>query len=195
MNVAEAATNLLGLVFSPGRTLDRVAARPAVATATLPLAATGAAWSLLSLLLWHGRHAPSQTLLPVPKPSYYLAQALWVVPMLFLGWAILVAVAHRLAAWAGGRGERAGMRATLAYAYAAPIAGLVVLPDLVIHLAFGFDALRVLVKVSGPLVLLAECALCTRAVMAVHGLGVPRALAVALAALLAQGLIVGSVLR
>lgn len=195
MKVVEAGSICLGLLTSPGRTLDQVALRPSLATAAVPVIATGAAWSGLCVLLWLGGHAPSRTLVPLPKESYYLGQATWLIPALLTAWLVLGAACQLLARWAGGAGSRTSMLACAGFAYSLPLAVLFVLPDFVAYLTLGFSSLGKLVRVSGLALMLAEWALVARAVVAVHRLAWSRALPIAFVALLVQAALVAPILR
>ncbi|GMV18036.1 MAG: hypothetical protein HS104_25475 [Polyangiaceae bacterium] len=195
MKVVEAGAISLGLLTSPGRTLDRVALRPSVGTAAIPVVATGAAWSALCVLLWLDGHAPSRSLVPLPKESYYLGQALWLIPALLLGWIVVGGVCQLLSRWAGGAGGRASMLASAGFAYALPLAVLFVLPDFVAYLSLGFASLGKLVRFTGLGLMLAEWALVARAVVAVHRLAWSRALPIAFVALLAQAALLAPILR
>jgi hypothetical protein len=193
--VRQAAVYALEVAIHPGRAFERIASAASVRAAMTAVIGSGVLWAGLCLLLWRGGHAPSRALIPVPANGYYLAQALWVVPALLVCWAALGVSAHGLSRLAGGGGARTSMLACAGFAYAVPLAGLFVIPDLVAYSLFGFASLGKLVRITGLLLALAEWALMTRAVMAVHGLGWARAVPVALAALVVQALVGAPFLR
>lgn len=195
MEARQAGSLALGMLLAPGRTLDRIAAAPAVGAAALAVVSAGALWSVLCICLWSGGHGPSHALVPIPRADYYLAQAAWVIPALLVGWAIVAGSSHFMARRGGGLGT---FRATLActgFAYAVPLAWLLVVPDIAAYLLFGFGMLGKVVRVTGPLTLVAQWALCARALVAAHQLAWARAVPVALLALLAQAAVVSPILR
>lgn len=195
MWLAETGSIAAGLVTRPGQTLDRLAARPVLGAAATAVVGTALVWAALCLLLGLAGHAPSRVLLPLPRQSYYLWQAALLVPTLLVSWVILGGVCHALARAVGGGGSAPSTFACAGFAYAVPLLSLFVIPDLVAYLAFGFASLAKLVRVSGLVLVLAECALVARAVVAAHGLPWSRAVPVALAGLFAQAAVGGTVLR
>lgn len=157
--------------------------------------AAGGAWSLLCLVLAAGGHAPSATLIPIPREHYYLAQAAFVMPVLLLCWRVSGAVAHRVAGWLGGTGSETETLRRLAPAVAVPVLLLLVVPDLVVYVAFGFEALARAVRVTAPLSTLVTLVLATLAVRSAHAVSSARALGAALAGLVVQALVGGALLR
>lgn len=155
----------------------------------------GALWALLCVLLGAGGHAPSVTLLPIPKRHYYFAQAAFVIPLLLLLWLLCVNVARRVAGWWGGQGNERELSDKMAISLAVPIVILVVLVDLVVYLAFGFDALGRAVRVTAPLAALASVALATHAIRSAYALSLGRALVAALVAIVTQAVVGGVALR
>ncbi len=133
--------------------------------------------------------------MPIGRSNYYLGQALWVIPVLLFGWVVVGGACHLLSRWAGGKGTRASMLACAGYAYAVPLAVVFVIPDIVAYLGFGFASLARLVRVTGLVLVVAEWALMSRAVVAAHQLAWSRAVPIALLALLVQAVLVGPVLR
>ena len=69
------------------------------------------------------------------------------------------------------------------------------LVPIVAYLGFGFASLARLVRVTGLVLVVAEWALMSRAVVAAHQLAWSRAVPIALLALLVQAVLVGPVLR
>lgn len=195
MEVRRAASLALGMVVAPGRTLDRIAGAPVLGAAVLVVVSTALLWSALCVVLWSGGHSPSRPLVPIAPQSYYLAQALWLVPAVVVGWTIVGGTCHGLARRLGGSGTLRSTFACAGFAYAVPLACLLVVPDLVAYLLFGFGALGKVVRVSGLLLVGAEWALCARAVMAAHGLAPGRAVPIALLGLVAQAVVIGPILR
>ncbi|MBK7580448.1 MAG: hypothetical protein IPI67_09610 [Myxococcales bacterium] len=195
MSVAEAWSITRRLVRAPGATLDQIAAYPSPRAALIAVAGTGAAWSMLSALLWAGGHAPSRVLLPVPREIYYLAQAAFVIPILLTCYCVLAVVGHTLAVRLGGSGARRTTFACLGFAYALPLLFCLVVPDLVVYGLWGFPALKSVVRITGAVLFVSEWLLVARAVTAAHRLSGARSAVIAFAALLAQAVLGAAVLR
>jgi hypothetical protein len=161
----------------------------------MALAAASGLWAVLCLVLALGGHAPSVVLVPIPRDRYYLAQALFVVPLSFALWGICAVVAQSVARRLGGSGTLRDTSRAMALALAAPIALTLVIPDLIIYGAFGFDALGRAVRVTAPLTALASTLLAARAVRRHHALGWPRAFAAGALGVIAQAVVGGVFLR
>jgi hypothetical protein len=161
----------------------------------LLLLGAGLGWALLSAVLAAGGHAPSRVLLPVPRESYYWLQAVIVVPVLFGACFVGARVAHRAALALGGSGDGADSERIVATAVAIPIAFLLVVPDLAVYFAFGFESLAKLVRVTAPIAGVVTLALATRGFVRGHGLGVVRAFGAGAAGVFTQALLAGIVLR
>jgi hypothetical protein len=159
------------------------------------LLSAGLGWALFCLLLWSGGHAPSRVLLPLPRESYYLFQAAVVIPVLFGSWWLASRVAHRVATALGGSGTLPDCAEGLALSLAPPIALLVVVPDVVVYLAWGFGALGRLIRVTAPLSGVLTLVLATRAMRRAHALGSGRAFVAGAAGVVTQALLGGAVLR
>ena len=140
-------------------------------------------------------HAPSVALVPIPRDRYYVAQAAFVIPLLFAQWWICAAVARALAARMGGHGTLERTAAGLAPALGLPLLVVFIVPDAIAYLAFGFAALGRVVRVTAPLALLASIAWTTWAVRKTERLRGGRAFVAAAAGVLAQALAGGVFLR
>ncbi|MFO0565491.1 MAG: hypothetical protein U0263_07505 [Polyangiaceae bacterium] len=195
MSFLSAAKSAGRLVTRPGRTLDQLAASGHLAEASWAVGATAGVWSAFCVWLHRSGHAPSRVLLPIPPGDYYLYQAVGLVPLLFGAWWLLTVVTHALARLLGGSGRLRALGAAAGFAYALPLLGCFVLPDLVVFAAFGFGALGKLVRVTGLVLAAAEWLLVSRAITAAHGLRLRPASAIALVALLVQAAVLGVFLR
>jgi len=162
--------------------------------AVLTLAGT---YSAFCLVLWAGGHAPSRpgAFGLIPAENYYLAQAAF-LPLLFpILWLILGGVAHLFARAMGGRGAlRAGL-AALGFAYGAPLTLAYVLPDLLIFLTLGFDAMVLGMLLYGPVALGWTLGLCTLAVRESYRLATGPAFVAVFAGFIAQGILGGLFIR
>lgn len=163
--------------------------------AAIPILVAGAGWALLCLMLARGGHAPSVTLLPIPKQHYYLAQAGFVIPLLLGLWWLCVIVTHRVAKALGGSGNSAELARGIALALALPILLCVVVLDSLVYLMFGFEALARLLRVSAPIATVLTVAVATRTVRDTHALPTTKALLPALAGVIVQALVGGIALR
>ena len=121
--------------------------------AAVLVALAGALWAAFCLTLSSGGHAPSVTLLPIPRERYYLFEAAIVVPVLLGQWLATAAIASRLA-----RTEPRATATGLAYAMALPLVTLFLLPDAIVYALWGFEALGRLVVVTAPLLLVSTIA-------------------------------------
>jgi hypothetical protein len=175
--------------------VERPSAVTAMKLPILALLAASIAWAVLCLVLALGGHAPSVVLIPIPRESYYLAQAAYVVPLSFVLWGICSLVAQWVATKLGGSGSLVQTARGMAFALAAAIGLALVIPDLIIYGAFGFSALARAVRITAPLMALTATLIAARAVRDGHALSWPRALASGASGVLAQGLVGGIFLR
>ncbi|MFW6049768.1 MAG: hypothetical protein ACODAU_01265 [Myxococcota bacterium] len=175
--------------------LGRLMREDTVRPGLLAVLAAGAAWAALCLVLAADDHAPSVSLVPIPRARYYLAQASFVVPVLLVQWGVCVGVARTVARRLGGAGAVRPLANGLGLALGLPLLSLFVVPDLIAYAVAGFEALGPLVRVTAPLAFVATSVLATGAVRLAHGLGVGRALVAALAGVLAQAVLGGMLLR
>jgi hypothetical protein len=187
--------DLIGTLLHPERTFTQLAAIGSVRHALAALLLCGGTWALLTALLFSGGHAPSVTLVPIPRSDYYFWQTLFVVPLLLGLWLVLTAVSHGVSQLAGGRGAFTTSLSVLAFAYSVPLLVLFVVPDLVVYSLFGFASLARAMRIYAPLAPLATLALTALALRVVYGLGLLRALAAALVGLTVQALLGGLLLR
>lgn len=155
----------------------------------------GALWALLCLKLGLDGHAPSVTLVPIPKRHYYLAQAAFVVPLLLALWGLCTIVAQRVAERLAGAGTLHDTARGMAPALALPIVVCIVLPDLFVYLSLGFGALAKALSVTAPAAAIASVVLATRAVRKAHALATSRAFVAALSGVLTQAFVGGIALR
>lgn len=185
----------LSRAATPRRLFHRLAANASAWFGAAAVLVAGVLWALLCLALAAAGLAPSVTLVPIPAEHYYLAQAVFVVPLLLLQWALASGVAMGVGRAWGGRGGWSGTASTWGFAMAGPLVALFLLPDLLVYGFMGFRALGALVRVTGPLTLVVIVALATVAVRTVHGLSGPKSFVVAVVALVAQGVPAAVLLR
>lgn len=159
------------------------------------VAVAGAAWAVLCLVLAADGHAPSVTLVPIPREHYYLAQAAFVLPLLLAQWGLCVAATQTVAKALGGRGEVVPTANGLGLALAAPLLLLFLLPDAVAYAVGGFAWLGPLVRVTSPLAFVATIGVATVVVRVGHGLARGRAFVAALAGVVVQAALGGVLLR
>lgn len=163
--------------------------------AALAVLAVGVLWSVFSLVLANDGNAPSRVLVPIARQHYYVAQALFVLPLLALQWAVCSLVSFRVARALGGGGSFGATLERLGFALALPLLLLFLLPDVVCYALSGFSSLGKLVRVTGPLTFVVTLWAATRALRRVHGLSRSRALAAACAGVLAQAALGAPFLR
>lgn len=156
---------------------------------------TGLLWAALSVALHAGGHAPSATLVPIPREQYYLWQAFFVTPLVVAQWLVLSATAQGVARALGGRGEWGTTARGLAVAFALPLLVLFVLPDLLVYAIAGFDALASGMRIYGPAAAFVVLVGSTRVVGHVHDVSLPRAFVAALAGLVLQAVVAAPLLR
>jgi hypothetical protein len=172
---------------------QRLVATGSCRAGAVAVALAGFGWALLCLVLHRAGHAPSVTLLPIEP--YYLAQAAFVVPLLFVLWGLCSVVAQRVARALGGSGSGMATANVLGVALAAPLLVLFILPDAVAYRALGFEALATLVRFTAPLSLAATLWLATLALRSAHSLSTPRSFVAGAAGVIAQAALGGILLR
>lgn len=126
------------------------------------VAIAGAIWAGLCLRLAADGHAPSVTLVAIPRGHYYLAQALFVVPVLLAQWLATAGIAQLVT-----KARFVALAAALGPALAAPLVVVFLVPDLVAYALVGFGALGKLVRITAPLVVLTTIGLSALAIRAV----------------------------
>ena len=186
-------TPLFTTLWRPRRTMEILAEAPSRRGAAGALA-LGAVWAGFSGLLHLGGHAPSVTLVPIPPERYYLAQAGFAVPLWLALWAVAARVSG-IAATALGGARSPWPGAVMGYALASPMIGLFLLPDILVYLVAGHDALGAAMKYYAPIAPLAAWALATVGLERRFELSRGRAVLAAFAGLLAQALLGAPLLR
>jgi hypothetical protein len=189
------AASFVAVLLRPGSALSSLARDPSARSGASAIALLGIAWSALLILLWSGGHAPSFVLLPIAPESYYVLQALVMLPLLTGLWWIHSEVAHRLCRAAGGSGDEGGVRTALGFAYAAPMLVVHVLPELVAYAAGGWTLMAMVGRVSLPLASLWVWALSAAALRVAHRVSLPVAIGASLAGLVLQAIAGGLVIR
>lgn len=119
----------------------------------------------------------------IPTESYYLWEALFLVPLCLQLWVLLAAVAHLLARWQGGQGSFERTLAVFAYTYSVPLVVSMWLPDLLQLLVVGVKPRMGLVAVYGTLAGIWTVLLCALGLRIVHGLSYTRSLLTVAAAI------------
>ncbi len=159
--------------------------------AVIGLGALGATYAAFSALLHAGGVSARAVWLPIEPGHYYLAQAVFVAPLMAALSAVFTVVVRALSG--GGAVSFREAFAALAPAYAWPLLILFVIPDLVVYLAFGHAALAKAMRFYAPLVPLAIVALGAARARGLFGCGLARAAAASFGGLVAQG-VAGAVL-
>ena len=186
---------LLDLLRRPRATLVQVARRGALRDGLAPVLCLGALYAGFALLLHLGGHAPSVTLVPIPRERYYLWQSAFVAPLFVALWLVYGGVAHGLARLSGGKGAPGATLAVIGIGYAIPLTLLFVVPDLLVYLVAGHGALGKAMRVYAPLAVIGCVALSAAGLREAHGLARARAAAIALAGFVAQAAVGGILLR
>jgi hypothetical protein len=137
---------------------------------------------------------------PAPHPflapeKLFLWQSLYVIPVLWMMWRTFAWVGHAISAPTDGPDSREQTRTAIGLAFALPLAGLFLVPDILAFLIRGFDNMLPAMAVYVPISLMVTWVLAASALRGVHGIGWPRALAAGLAGLVAAWLVGGVVLR
>jgi hypothetical protein len=189
---------LIAVLVAPRRTLEgRIdAAKGRRAPGTAAILALGLGWAGFSLALHFGGHAPSLSLLPIPPSRYYLAQSLFVVPLWLGLWQLATEMAHRIACALGAPRRARGVTSTvMAYALAAPMLALFLLPDVLVYATLGFDRLGEAMRYYAALGPLAAWALASLGLKIGHGLATWRAIIAAFWGLMMQAVVGAPFLR
>ena len=141
-------------------------------------------------------HQPSFTGNGIGAEHYYLWQAVFLTPLMFIGWLLFGGVAHATAQKLGdGDGDLSATAARLGRFYGASIGLLYVLPDIIAYAIGGFDALAPVMKVTTPLCFFALVTLSTWSVHASHEISWPGAVVSVFSGLIVQGVAVTPWLR
>jgi hypothetical protein len=145
----------------------------------------GIVYAAFSLILYRAGIVPRAVWLPIAPERYYLAQALFVLPLLAVSSLLFAALA-----WALSGARRAASLSqafqVLSVIWALPVLLLFLLPDIAVYFVAGHAALAPAMRFYGPLAPLAIVVSSTLALRRAFSVPVPRALAAVLAALLAQ---------
>lgn len=176
---------LFATVFSPADQFRRMRQQPHPGAGFEAVLLMGVALGLFDLYLWREGHFPSVKGGPVPDGDFYLHQAMYVVPVVLVSWALYVMVARMLAGLLGGKGSSRAMMGALGLAFAVPVLVAFILPDIVVYARKGHGAMGGMMKYYAPVCLLWLIALGTVAVKEVEGIGGERAFVVAALALMA----------
>jgi hypothetical protein len=175
--------------------MAEIAARGRAREGLWPMLALGALHAAFSLLLWLGGHAPRVGIPGFGRQAHYLLQAAFALPLYgFLFW-LGGSVAHGLARRAGGQGSRGATLSVFGVAYAVPMIGLFIVPDVVVYLAFGFGAIGKAMRFYAPAAAIGCLVLGAWGLAEAHRIGRWRAAGVALGAFVVQAAVGGVVLR
>jgi hypothetical protein len=155
----------------------------------------GACWAVLCGLLAQHGHAPSRAGFGLAPRHHYAAQAAFVIPLLALQWLVCCGFTWRVLRAFGAEVDWVAIANRLAFALALPLVGLLLVPDFVVYAALGFGALGKLVRITGPLCLIASIATATLALRALIPLSTMRVCAASALGVVAQGLLGGLWLR
>ncbi|MBL8743689.1 MAG: hypothetical protein JNK04_21415, partial [Myxococcales bacterium] len=130
--------------------------------------------------------------LPIAPERYYLAQALFVLPLFF-------ALAHIFArvtrATIGVSSDARTVYEGLAPRYAWPITICFLVPDMIVFLGFGHASLAPAMRFYGPLAPIVIVVACARWLHRELKVGILRATLATLVALVAQAIVGGALLR
>lgn len=190
-----ALPRLIDIWRAPRKTLRDLSEQRARTGATAA-ATLGAIWGLFSLALYLGGHAPSVTLVPIAAERYYLAQAVFAVPLWLVLWRVASTVAHRCAVRLGGVPDQGkAVAAIMGHALAAPMIALFLLPDVLVYATLGFEALGRAMRWYAPLGPLVAWAMASYGLKVSHDLSTGRAIVAAFAGLLAQAVVGAPLLR
>lgn len=182
------------MLVSPTAVAGDIRASPRASDGAYAVLQLGVAWSALSLWLYLEGHGPSFSLLPIAKGDYYLAQAVFVVPLTLALWWLMSTIACAVAR-AREPERRAAAFSALGHAYAAPLLFAFILVDAVIFGAAGFAAMGRYIRFYAPIAPIWALVAATRALRNALGVTTGRALAACALAMLAQALVGGVFLR
>jgi hypothetical protein len=141
---------LAGVIFTPVSHLKEIGALTQIKPALWAIGFTGAAHGAFSFLLHVDAHTPSFPSLFIPQASHYFWQAILAIPAYFLFWILFSITAHLTLKRVTGVSTWNGTASVTAFALAAPILLIFLLPDLLLYLVAGFDALPQLLRISAP---------------------------------------------
>lgn len=136
----------------------------------------GALWAALCAWLAIDGQSPSKATPFIPGEKHYLMQAVYILPLLLVGWQIFGRVAFRLVRRAGGGATKTQTLQVTGLCYGLSLALLFVVPDLVVYGLQGFSGMGPLLRFTGPLVLVVALGSSVWAVARLNGMAVSRAL-------------------
>jgi hypothetical protein len=191
-NLSAVGRRILRFALRPQSAMDAVANQPLPREGVMAVSFVPFVWSMFCLLLFAGGHAPSFALVPVPRESYYLAQAVFVFPVTLGLWWLMGVVVTRIV---GGPSHSEVVFSLVGYAYAAPMLFAFLLVDVVIYGVSGFEALGRYIRFYAPVAPLWSLALATVGLRRAVGATWGRALLASMAALAVQAIVGGLVLR
>lgn len=186
--------NVIGALIRPRATFAELARQNTARPGASAIALLGVFWTALSILLWNAGRSPRFVLLPIPPDLYYLAQGLFVLPLVTALWWVHSEIAHRICRAAGGEGAEPGVRAALGFAYAVPML-VHVLVELGVYFALGFEGLSAVARISLPAASLWVWILSAAALRIAHRVSIPVAIGAAFVGLFVQAAIGALVLR
>jgi hypothetical protein len=193
-SIAIAWRRLVTVLFRPSAVAEEIRAAPASRDGAVAVAQLGVVWAVFCAALFAAGHGPSFSLLPIPKGTYYAAQAVFVVPLTLALWWLMSAIAARVAGAKDASG-RAMTFAALGYAYAAPLIFVFLLVDVILYASMGFDALGRYIRFYAPIAPLWAVVAGTLVLRRALGISTARALLATAAGMIAQALLGGVLLR
>lgn len=154
----------------------------------------GLLWAGFSFHLGLAGHTPPVVFLPIAPERYYLAQAIFVVPGLFVLWKVLSYVAV-VASGGKIRATRRVLSERLGIAYGLGLAAALVIPEWLAFALGGVDGLKIASRVAAPIAALTVFVASTAVIRSERSVSVRRAGLAAFVALVAQGILGASFLR
>jgi hypothetical protein len=174
-----------GTIVSPHATLQKLSqvglnATPCIAYGLFPVLYS------VSILVGYRLGAKPALWRPwvtiIPFESYYLWEAVFLIPLSYQLWITFAAVAHLLAKAQHGEGTYESTAAVFAYTYSVPLIVLMWLPDQLQLLAYGVRIRGELVAIYGSAAGLWVLLLSAMGLRVVHGLSAKRSFITAAAA-------------
>ncbi len=177
----------------PRRLASAVEASTQLRDGAQPAMLAAAIWALFCLVLQRAGHAPTVTLMAIPRHRYYLFQAAVLVPLLVAMWWFM----FRIIAHFGPVDAKVytPFAVFLGYAYSVPLLAAFILPDILVFGLVGHAQMGKWLPYYAWIAPVWTISLCAFGLVVIGGSTRARAIGVSLLAYLMQALVSGAVLR
>ena len=173
-----------GIIFKPTSTLKQLAEEASLSYAFAAYFLFGLLYGLFSLVVYFYGHLPRGVLVNfIPARTYYLWEAIFMIPVTMQIYVLFAALAHLLARLQRGQGSFEGTLSVLGFTYSIPLIVLFWIPDVVLFFLFGSRVQLNFVPFYGPAAGLWTFILSLMGIKIAQHISLPRALFVTIVAM------------